>query len=302
MLTIDGEIDMKQLLFIYNPRAGKLKARHALPSIQKLYESRGYAVCLQPTAGRGDAMTIAKTCGEHYDHIVCCGGDGTLNEVVNGMQSACPEKTLGYIPAGTTNDFATTLRLPRNLMKAAQTAVDGTPTKLDIGKFNDRYFTYVAACGAFSESSYSAPQSTKNAIGYLAYILQGLKELPTLHPVHLAVEADGIRREGEYIFGAVSNSTSLGGLVKLDQIGVSLSDGLLEVTLVKQPKSAADFSAIVNAATRQDFRGDQISVMSAREIVISSQDPIPWSLDGEYAPPEPAIRILNCHHALTLLL
>ena len=216
---------MKKLLFIVNNRAGKTRSRSPLYDAIACFSRSGYLVSVHETQGPGDATQTVHDHGALFDLIVCAGGDGTLNETITGLMTLEERPPLGYLPNGSTNDFAASLHIPANLVEAALIASDGTPTPLDIGIHNDRYFAYVASFGAFTRSSYSVPQETKNALGHFAYILQGVKDLDSLRPYSCRVQADEETFEGNFIFGAVCNSTSLGGLVRLDPTRVKMDDG-----------------------------------------------------------------------------
>lgn len=241
---------MKKLLFIVNPRAGKTKSRAPLFDAAAEFSRAGYLVNIFVTEAGGQARDMAARCGGDYDLIVCAGGDGTLNETLSGVMQLPQRPPLGYLPCGSTNDFAASLHLPTAMDEAARAAVCGAPYPLDVGRHNDRYFAYVASFGAFTRSSYSATQAAKNALGHFAYILEGLGDLDSLRPYRCAVEADGEHFEGEFIFGAVCNSTSLGGLVKLDPACVRMDDGMFELLLLRMPKSALDLQNLINVMTR----------------------------------------------------
>ena len=214
---------MKKLLFIVNNRAGKTRSRSPLYDAIACFSRSGYLVSVHETQGPGDATQTVHDHGAQFDLIVCAGGDGTLNETITGLMTLEERPPLGYLPNGSTNDFAASLHIPANLVEAALIASDGTPTPLDIGIHNDRYFAYVASFGAFTRASYSVPQETKNALGHFAYILQGVKDLDSLRPYSCRVQADEETFEGNFIFGAVCNSTSLGGLVRLDPTRVKMA-------------------------------------------------------------------------------
>lgn len=209
----------KTLLFIVNPRAGKTKSSAPLFDAVATFGRAGYLVRVMLTQAAGDAARFAAQWGGGYDLVVCAGGDGTLNETLSGLMQLENRPPVGYLPNGSTNDFAASLRIPSSVQQAARAVVEGTPHPLDLGAHNDRYFSYVASFGAFTKASYSASQETKNALGHFAYILEGIKNLDSLRPYRCGVEADGESFDGDFIFGAVCNSTSLGGLVKLDPSG-----------------------------------------------------------------------------------
>ena len=207
---------MKKLLFIMNPFAGQKRANKFLPDIISLYNRAGYDVTTYMTGGPGDATSVAARLAPDVDLIVCCGGDGTLNETISGVLHRGVDTPLGYIPAGSTNDFASTLKLSGNIMQAAQDILEGSPKSYDVGDFGGRYFSYVASFGAFTRTSYTTPQSSKNALGHTAYLLEGIQEISQLRKEHIRMEMDGQVVEDDFLFGAISNSTSAGGILSLD--------------------------------------------------------------------------------------
>lgn len=209
---------------------------------------------------------------------------------------------LGYLPNGSTNDFAASLHIPANLVEAALIASDGTPTPLDIGIHNDRYFAYVASFGAFTRASYSVPQETKNALGHFAYILQGVKDLDSLRPYSCRVQADEETFEGNFIFGAVCNSTSLGGLVRLDPTRVKMDDGAFELILLRMPKTPLDLQNLIVAMTRQQYDYPGVIFRHVSNVTVTTEEDIPWSLDGEFAPSAPRVEIRNLPQAIRLML
>ena len=294
-------VPMKKLLFIVNPRAGKTKSRAPLFDAAAEFSHAGYLVNIFVTEAGGQARDMAARCGGDYDLIVCAGGDGTLNETLSGVMQLPQRPPLGYLPCGSTNDFAASLHLPTAMDEAARAAVCGTPYPLDVGRHNDRYFAYVASFGAFTRSSYSATQAAKNALGHFAYILEGLGDLDSLRPYRCAVEADGERFEGEFIFGAVCNSTSLGGLVKLDPACVRMDDGMFELLLLRMPKTALDLQNLINVMTRMQYDYPGVILRHVRHVTVTTDEELPWSLDGEYCPSAPRVEIENLPAAVQLM-
>ena len=294
-------IPMKKLLFIVNPRAGKAKSRAPLFDAAAEFSHAGYLVNIFVTEAGGQARDMAARCGGAYDLIVCAGGDGTLNETLSGVMQLPQRPPLGYLPCGSTNDFAASLHLPTAMDEAARAAVGGGPYPLDVGRHNDRYFAYVASFGAFTRSSYSATQAVKNALGHFAYILEGLGDLDSLRPYRCAVEADGEHFEGEFIFGAVCNSTSLGGLVKLDPACVRMDDGMYELLLLRMPKSALDLQNLINVMTRMQYDYPGVILRHVRHVTVTTDEELPWSLDGEYCPSAPRVEIENLPAAVQLV-
>ena len=275
-------VPMKKLLFIVNPRAGKTKSRAPLFDAVAQFSRAGYLVRVYITEAGGQARDITARWGGQYDMVVCAGGDGTLNETLSGLMQLEQRPLLGYLPCGSTNDFAASLRIPATVPEAARAVVEGTPRPLDLGTHNDRYFSYVASFGAFTKASYSAPQETKNALGHFAYILEGIKNLDSLRPYRCAVEADGEMFDGDFIFGAVCNSTSLGGLVKLDPKRVHMDDGMFELMLLRMPKTALDLQNLITALNRMDYDYPGVIFRHVRSVTVTTREDIPWSLDGEF--------------------
>ena len=229
------------------------------------------------------------------------GGDGTLNETISGLMQLERRPPLGYLPSGSTNDFAATLHIPAAPYLAADIIAQGTPIALDVGRHNERYFSYVASFGAFTRASYSAPQETKNALGHFAYILEGMKNLDSLRPYHCRVTADEETVEDDFIFGSVCNSTSLAGLVKLDPNRVRMDDGVFELVLLRMPRTVLDLTNLLVSLKQMQYDDPGIFFRHASHVTVETRDDIPWSLDGEYAPSAPVVNIVNCHGAIELL-
>ena len=294
---------MKRLLFIYNPQAGKGLIKPHLANVVDAFTKAGYLVTVWPTQGKADAARVAARQGWWYDRVVCCGGDGTLSETVSGLLTLDAPPVLGYIPAGTTNDFAKNLGLPRGVEKAAVTAMEGTPRPCDMGRFNDRTFVYVAAFGVFTDVSYDTPQQFKSAFGHLAYVLEGATKLGDLgRGYHLTVEHDGGTLEGDFIYGMVTNTNSVGGFKVFPSDQVSLDDGVFEVVLVRQPKNVADLQdALVSLVRQSHEESRQVEAFHTSRLKVAAAEPLPWTLDGEYGGDPEVARIENLHKAITLV-
>ena len=292
---------MKKLLFIVNPRAGKTKSAAPLFEAVAAFSRAGYLVRVYVTEAGGQARDIAANWGGRYAMVVCAGGDGTLNETISGLMALEQRPPLGYLPNGSTNDFAASLHLHTTVEAAARAAAGGVQYPLDIGRHNARYFAYVASFGAFTRSSYSASQAAKNALGHFAYILEGLGDLDSLRPYRCAIEADGERFEGEFIFGAVCNSTSLGGLVKLDASRVAMDDGAFELLLLRMPKTPLDLQNLITAMTRMQYDYPGVIFRHVKNVVLTTDQEISWSLDGEYAASAPKVEIQCLPGAIKLV-
>ena len=284
-----------------NPCAGTKKANKYLTDILVLFSKYGYNNTIYLTEAAGDAKRFAKENAANFDLVVAIGGDGTFNEVVAGVLKSKADVKIGYIPAGSTNDVANSLKLSKNILQAAKDIMNGNVTEIDVGSFNGRIFSYVACFGAFAEVSYRTPQNVKNTFGHLAYITEGIKDLANLRKRHLRFIADGVEIEDDFIFGAICNSTSVGGVVNLDPKLVDLSDGLFEVMLVKPPKDFFELNEIVIAVTSKKYKTKLIDFFSVKNIIIETAEDISWTLDGEYAYGEEIVKVENLHKAIKLI-
>ena len=292
----------KTLLFIVNPRAGKTRSAAPLFSSAAHFCEAGYLVSIRQTQGPGHASELVAEEGGQFDCVVCCGGDGTLNETVNGLLRLESPPPLGYIPGGSTNDFAASLGLPADPLEAAQQITASPGRLLDVGSFNGRPFVYIASFGAFTKVSYSAPQSIKNDLGHLAYLLEGVKDLSTLRPYRAVVTTGGEEFDGSFLFGAVTNTTSVGGLMKLQKDKVVLDDGLFEMLLIPTPTTAMDLEARIRWLVLQDFEGAGVIFRHVSEVTVQTPEAFPWTLDGEYGSGAEQIRIVNQQQKLNFLL
>ena len=292
----------KKLLMIVNPTAGKKKSRGPLFDAAAILSQAGYLISIHNTAFPGDAFQTAATLGKEYDVVVAVGGDGTLNQVVSGIMTLNPRPLVGYLAQGSTNDFAASLQIPRNPASAAKLIANGTPFQLDLGRWNNRHFVYVASFGAFTQSSYTAPQTAKNTLGHLAYVLEGVKDLNSLRPYYLKITADGEVLDGNYLFGAICNSTSIGGLMHLNREHVILDDGKFEMLLIPKPKSPAELPNLILNLLDQEFSYEGLVFRHVSSIHVETAEDLPWSLDGEYAASMPVIDIVNRQQSLTMLL
>ena len=292
---------MKEMLFILNPCAGMRKAAKALADILDVFNRADFSVQVYVTAGPRDAINAVKKFAPGKDLVVCCGGDGTFNETITGIMESGLDICLGYIPAGSTNDFATSLGLPADPITAARQIVNGAPIQLDVGKFNSRYFSYVASFGAFAKASYVTPQNVKNALGHTAYLLEGIHELSQIRKIHARLELDGDALEDDYLFGAICNSTSVGGILTLDPNQVDMGDGLFEVLLVRAPRDLTEIGECILAVQRQQYNCRMMTFRSAKEVKICTEANMCWSLDGEKAQGQDAITITNLHHSIRLV-
>ena len=292
----------KRILLIINPVAGKMKSKNALFNIVQTLCNHDCVPTIHITKRAGEATEVAQREAGNYDVIACCGGDGTLNEVINGVLASGKEADIGYIPAGTTNDFANSVGIPTTIKKAAELIATGEPRKIDVGMCRDKYFSYVASFGAFTAASYGASQAAKNVLGHFAYVLDGVNELTKIKPIELRFEVNGEKHAGEYCFGGITNSTSVGGIVKLKSDLVDMSDGLFEVVMVKMPKNIADLNAIVTAVTASKFEDCRmIDYFRTDSIKITFPENMSMTLDGEEFKCGGDIRIKNLKRKISII-
>lgn len=293
----------RRILLIINPCAGMLQAEKAAGGIIRQFCGVGFSVRVHMTSGPGDARRLAEEAGADFDIVACCGGDGTLNEVMSGIAHTECKVPIGYIPCGTTNDLAASLGLPRSVSQAAEVVISGTPYPEDVGLFRDeRYFTYVASFGAFTRASYATPQKAKNAIGHLAYILEGAKSINEIKPFAVSVDCDGEKISGDFIFGAVTNSTSIGGLMKLSSDIVDLNDGQFELMLVRNPDRPSEIGKILHEVLYGKYDGDLVALRHGSSISFRSEVPLSWTLDGEYGGSYTETRIENLRGRIRIIL
>ena len=295
----------KKLLFIVNPRAGKRKSHAPLFDAVSIYSEAGYLVSVRVTSHPGEATELAEDLGAEFDLVVCHGGDGTLNETVNGVMRIPKEKrpAVSYLPGGSTNDFAASLNISSNPAEAALSAMRLEPRKLDVGRLGERNFVYVASFGAFTKTTYTVPQDIKNVFGHFAYMLDGVKNLDTLCPYRMKITADGEVFDGEYLFGAISNSTSIAGLMKLSDEEVLFNDGLFELLLVPVPRTSAAMQALILALVNKDYYNSEgLIFRHVKHVTAETAEDIPWTLDGEYDPGAPFVEIGIEENGLTMMI
>ncbi|WMJ86185.1 diacylglycerol/lipid kinase family protein [Anaerocolumna sp. MB42-C2] len=293
----------KKLLFIYNPLAGKSKIKNWLSSIIESFVKGDYEVVIYATTGRKDAKNIVMDClsRETYDLVVCSGGDGTLNEVISGIMHSEQNTCIGYIPSGTTNDFAYNLKLPKNLLGAAKVVLSGEAFPCDVGIINGEYFTYTAAFGLFTDASYETPQTTKNMLGRLAYILEGVKRLPNWKSYQMEITCGDKVMNDNFIYGMVANSISVGGIKGLTGKDVQLDDGQFEGIFIKMPQNVMDFQSIINDLLKGNLNSDHIFSFPVKEILLTSEEMVPWSIDGEFGGEFQTVNISNLKQAVKII-
>ena len=292
---------MKKMLFILNPCAGTRKANKFLPEILSCFNQAGYDVSVYITSAPGEGKIQVAQRAKEMELIVCCGGDGTFNETVAGLLESGADTPIGYIPTGSTNDFAHSLGLKTDPVQAAQAIAEGTPTVYDAGSFDGRAFTYVASFGAFTRSSYATPQTIKNMLGHTAYVLGGISELSQIKKIHATIKMDDEEQEGDFLFGAVCNSTSLGGIFTLDPSQVDMADGLFEVLLVRAPKDLSEIAECITAVQKQQYNCRMITFRTTSSLQVTTPPGTPWTLDGEMQNTQNTIQIKNLYHAIRLV-
>ncbi len=292
----------KTLLFIFNPKAGKEGIHSVLLDIIDIFNKGGYEVLAHATQYPRDAYEMAKEYESKVDLVVCCGGDGTLDEVVTGLMEKDSHVPLGYIPGGSTNDFANSLFIPKNMVEAAHNIMDEEVYRCDIGRFNRQTFAYIAAFGLFTDVSYQTDQGLKNVLGHAAYLLEGFRRLFDITYYHMKVESEELNVEEDFIYGMVTNSRSVGGFKNLTGRHVDMNDGLFEVTLIKMPKTPAELQEILRCLVSGEDDTDLIYSFKSRKLTITSEDEVPWTLDGEYGGSHTEVEIENHHQALNLYL
>lgn len=292
---------MKKLLFVINGHSGKGQIKNRLLEIIDVMVQEGYQVTVHTTQAREDATNVVREQAKDYDLIVCSGGDGTLDETVTGLMQSGAKVPIGYIPAGSTNDFANSLKIPKNMLHAGKTAVTGRRFPCDVGEFNGDFFIYVAAFGIFTDVSYATSQELKNVLGHVAYILEGAKRLHTIKSYHMRVEYDGQETEGDFLLGMITNSTSVGGFKGMTGKNVKLDDGLFEVTLIHKPKNIIELNEIIASLTNLKDTTDLIDSFRADKVRFYAEEEIPWTLDGEFGGDHREVLIQNHHQAMEIM-
>lgn len=295
-------MSFKKLLLIVNPCSGRAKMHTELLKVVEILSAADYAVTVYPTKCKGDATELVlKLSKNDYDVVVVCGGDGTLNEVITGMMQNNIEAPLGYIPSGTLNEWSSGLNISRNIEEAAKDITCGKKISLDIGKFGDKYFSYTASFGAFTSASYSAPQDIKNILGQAAYFFEGIKSLSNIKPIHLKFTCEDKETEGDFLFGAISNSLSVGGIVKYNKTAVELNDGQFEVLLIRNPDNILKLQPIIDGILKRDFSREGIEFFRTSNLTVETNEAVSFTLDGEFAEANGKLTISNLQGAITFI-
>jgi YegS/Rv2252/BmrU family lipid kinase len=298
---MEGTAMRPKMLFLINPNAGKGEIRSSLMQVLDTFTGAGFDVTVHPSRAPQEITKFVIEHGMEYDRIVCCGGDGTLNEMLSGVMALEAPPSVGFLPEGTVNDFAASLHIPRDLEAAAKIAAEGREFSCDVGKFNDHYYTYVAAFGAFTAVAYATPQSQKQALGRAAYILEGIRSLSEIRPYKVRFQHDGETFEDDVILGMMLNATSVGGFKLKDNAEVHLDDGLSEFMLVRQVHNLLEFNEMLGAVLRQDFSSEHFYFFKTDRIELEFDEDVPWTLDGEYGGTVRHAVIENKHHAIRFM-
>ena len=290
----------KKLFFIYNPHAGKENIKGKLYGIIQAMSDAGYAITIYPTRAPQDAIEQIRNLPEDYDLVVCSGGDGTLDEVMTGMMHRKHKIPVGYIPAGSCNDFARSLQIPNNMDRAAEIAVRGVNYAIDVGSLNERNFIYVAAFGIFTDVSYTTKQEVKNVLGHMAYVLEGMKQLMNVKSYQLKVTSDEASFEGDFLFGMITNSKSVGGFKSIVGKNVIFDDGVFEMTFITRPKNPMELQEILAALLIEQIDTKYMYSFRSSRVVIESEEPVPWTLDGEFGGEHTHVEITNNQRAVEI--
>ena len=290
------------MLFVFNPKAGKGKIKTHLLDIVDIFSSHNYEIIIRSTQAPRDAYEKAKEYADSVDRIVCSGGDGKLDEVVTGIMEVDSSVPIGYIPAGSTNDFANSLFMPKNMIRVAEMIMAEELYHCDIGRFNQKTFAYVAAFGLFTDVSYETDQDLKNVLGHVAYVLEGVKRLFDIKSYHMKVSSEEVQVEDDFIVGMITNSRSVGGFKNLTGKNVDMNDGFFEVTLIVHPKNPLQLQEIMTALVMAEDNTDMIYSFKTRQLTIETDEEVPWTLDGEFGGNHSYVEIENRHKALNLYL
>ncbi len=290
----------KKMLFIYNPKAGKAKIRNKLADILDIFAREEYEITVCPTQAQGEAVDIVANRSPDYDVVACSGGDGTLDEVVTGMMASGFQTPIGYIPAGSTNDFGGSLSLPKNMLHAASVVATGKEFDCDIGAFNQDIFVYIAAFGLFTDVSYETDQEIKNVLGHMAYLLEGMRRISSIRSYSMRITYEDQVIEDEFIFGMITNSASVGGFKRITGKKVKLDDGVFEVTLIKLPKNPVELNNIMVSLLNRDIDSNAMYCFKTSKLTLESKEEVAWTLDGEFGGNHTKVAIENKNKAIQI--
>lgn len=294
---------MKKMLFVFNAKAGKSQIAASLGEIINTFTAGGYLVTAYPTQCRLDAFEKIGSMAEKYDMVVVSGGDGTLSECIKGIMKSGVSVPVGYIPSGSTNDFARSVDIPAKATRAAKNVLEGKPFSIDIGSFNGEYYCYVAAFGAFTDVSYETPQNFKNLFGHLAYILEGAKRINKLEAYDLTIEHDGETYVGDFVLGLITNSFSVGGMTQLITTkDVYFDDGLFEAIFIKMPNGIMEFQSLLTKLVAGDLDPKHFLTFKSSSIRVTCDSEISWTLDGEEGGKYKVAEITNHRRAVSIII
>lgn len=293
---------MKSLLFIINPHSGKKTIKSKLCEIINSFIQHDYEVSVHITQAPQDITKIIEARGNNYDLCICSGGDGSLNEFIHGCINCNYQNAIGYIPAGTTNDFATTLKLSKDPIKCANQIMEGTPKYCDVGLLNQLPFIYIAAFGSLADVSYTTPQVSKNILGHSAYVLEGMKQLVGLKKYRLNIEYDGEIIRDTFCYGMITNTLSVGGMHFFNEQDIDLNDGYFECLFVKYPNNPLDVQQILQAFISKDLKKcSRIYLFKAKHLKIHGRKEVSWTIDGEFGGSYKEVEVLNKNNAIKII-
>lgn len=297
---------MKNLLFVVNPKAGRTVIKSDLINIIEIFSNAGYSVEVYPTKGQEQTEQYVYENAERFDLVVCAGGDGTLDNTVGGImmleRKIKKRIHMGYIPCGSTNDYARSLKISLDPVQAAKDIVEGDICHVDVGKLENTFFIYVAAFGAFTEISYSTPQNLKNALGHAAYVMEAGKSVLNMKSYNMKVLFDDDEVEGNFVYGQITNSLSVGGFKNFGSKNMSFSDGKFETVLIKTPENPLELQRIINSLLMDDLSDEMIVFRKSSRVVIKSKEEVPWTVDGEYGGSFKTTRVSNIRKAVSMTL
>ena len=291
----------KQLLLLINAHAGKEEIRNQLLDVIDQFIKAGWTVTVHTTQKRLEIPALLAQYGDKFPLVVCCGGDGTLNETITGIMQCSHRPLLGYLPTGTVNDFASSLGLKKQIPQAVQTVIHGVPFPCDIGKFGSRYFSYIAAFGAFTNVAYETPQQSKNLLGRAAYFLEAIRRLPSIKSYSMQISYDDGEIEGDFLFGMVTNSRSVGGFPFYEGQNISMNDGLLEVLLISNPQTPGQAQQIISELLSRQTNSRFLISFRTSSLSFHSSESVPWTLDGEFGGNCQEAEIQNLPRAISIV-
>jgi len=296
----------KKMLLIFNPRSGMQNFPTLFFKVVDKFTEAGFLVTAYPTQAPGEVKQLVANYAGGYDYLVCSGGDGTIGEAIGALLNLEKRPAFGLIPAGTVNDFAQSLGIPNDILTAVDIIINSAPNALDIGRFGDRHFSYVAAFGMFTDVSYATPQNTKNLLGKLAYFLEGVKRVGSIKSSRCEFTLDGEVVSGNFVLGIVGNGRSIASIRLPAEMGVQMDDGLFEVILIQLPKTLKDHQEIISSLFTQELftqeiRTHLLTIRKAKKIKFTSDEPIAWTLDGDFGGEYTEVNIENIRHALEVI-